>query len=215
MRFAAILFLLVCSVSARAEGASDSKGSGIGFRWAFAAITGADDNRHFLSVQRDTVLYSGDQFKIMIQLQDSCYVYVLHRGPNDAVQLMYPPELPLKLGEQLHLRNFIPAEGWYKFDDQTGKERFYLLASAAPLTELEKMISQHSKADSTAQPSLAGGIVKEIRRLRKERTELSSVAERSVTIAGNLRGDSDRIVESAVEISAPAFYAKTITIDHR
>ena len=212
-----ILALLACALvrSAPAEEATDSQTDKVHFRWAFAAVSGAGEDQQFLSVKRDTVLHSGDRFKMLIQLQDSCFVYLLHRGPDDAVQLLFPSELPQQTDDYLHVRRFLPADGWFTFDDHVGLERFYLVASVSPLTSLETLIGQYTAADSTAQAGLAGGIVEEIRRLRKEYTTLSSAAERAVAIAGNLRGDSDRIAESAVEITVATFYAKTITIDHR
>jgi hypothetical protein len=69
---------------------------------------------------------------------------------------------------------------------------------------------------------MAGDIVSEIRTVRKHYSTFSTIAEKPVSIGGNIRGTEKvegarrpDVVILATQISAKNFYSKTITIDHQ
>ena len=70
---------------------------------------------------------------------------------------------------------------------------------------------------------LPAAIVGEIKDIKKKHRTYAAVAERPISIAGNVRGtaspsvDIDRIdvATLATEISTTKFYSKTITIEHK
>lgn len=53
----------------------------ISFLWAFIARTGAGDTKP-VAITQDTARHTGDQFKMIVQLQTPCFVYVLHSSKN-------------------------------------------------------------------------------------------------------------------------------------
>jgi type IV secretory pathway ATPase VirB11/archaellum biosynthesis ATPase len=106
-----------------------------------------------------------------------------------------------------------PGNAWLKLDDQVGLEKFYVLAAAERLTDLETLLTTYTNAPRSEQAQIGTNIVTEIREMRKRFRQFATLAERPVSIAGNLRGLD--IGDLAVEITAQNFYGKTFTIEHR
>ena len=50
----------------------------ISFRWAFGAMAGPKNDRKLVSITRDTVLKSGDQLKMMVELKTACFLYLFY-----------------------------------------------------------------------------------------------------------------------------------------
>jgi hypothetical protein len=112
---------------------------------------------------------------------------------------------------------------WFRLDEVTGLETFYLLASARPLESLDKLCnSLFSSGNQSDRDVIGRQILSEITRLQKKRRGLTAAAERPIRIGGNLRGHSEDtepelpdISRIAMEISVSDFYSRTFTIDHR
>jgi len=101
-----------------------------------------------------------------------------------------------------------PADGWFRLNEQVGRETFYLVASAQRLLDLEKLLDTYAAAQPAEQPQVATNVLTELRNLIKQHR--SSVPPgRPVPIAGNMR----RGIEG-LEITASNFYSKTFTIEH-
>ena len=96
------------------------------------------------------------------------------------------------------------------------------MASTERLLDLEVKINNYLSADTSKKQTLASDVVSEIRNVRKHYSTFSTLAEKPVTIGGNIRG-MEEVKESlrpdvaniALHISANNFYSKTITIDHQ
>jgi len=65
-------------------------------------------------------------------------------------------------------------------------------------------------------------ILDEIKRLRQKNKQLSAPAEKPVRIGGSLRGQQPSsspavpdITSLAAEVTAPGFYSRTFSIEHR
>jgi hypothetical protein len=166
---------------------------------------------------------SGDQLKMMVELQRKCFVYLFHDNRRDSVKLLFPYALQQFEGDyQPERRYYIPrGEAWFRLDENPGQEVFYLVASAKRLDELEKAYLRHESAEAAFKAETARTLVDLIRELRREHQELSSPAERPVPIGGALRSvekaqDPDRldIAAFADEILSTGFVARTYTIDH-
>ena len=160
----------------------------VDFRWAFAAKTLQDGKSSTQPVTQDMALKSGDQVKMMVELQRKCFVYLFHDNRRDSVKLLFPYALQQFEGDyQPERRYYIPrGDAWFRLDDNPGQEVFYLVASAKRLDDLEKAYMRHESAEAALKVETARALVDLIKELRREHRELSSPAERPVPIGGDL-----------------------------
>ncbi len=195
----------------------------VDFRWAFAAKTLQDGKSSTQPVTQDMALKSGDQVKMMVELQRKCFVYLFHDNRRDSVKLLFPYAFQQFEGDyQPERKYYIPrGDAWFRLDENPGQEVFYLVASAKRLGELENAFLRHESAQGALKAETARTLVDLIRELRREHRELSSPAERPVPIGGALRSvekvqDPDRldIAAFADEILSTGFVARTYTIEH-
>lgn len=184
----------------------------VNFRWAFEALLMTENPPRHLAITQDTPLKTGDHVKMFVELLKPCFVYVVHHGTQGELHWLFPYGQAQRDEDiQTEQRYDIPpGDMWYKLDESTGQETFYLLASAHRLGELEALLSSYALATPEEQPRLAAGILTEIREVRRRHLKSSTLAERPVPIAGNRRGEIP-----AVEITAHNLYSKTVTIEHR
>ena len=201
-----------------------SKEGNICFRWAFGALKVKDKNQMLIPISKDTTLESGDQLKIFIELQKDCFVYLIYHDSQDAIELLFPHNFQQFVqGHNILEKNYIPpGNQWFKLDQHTGIETFYLLASAQRLDHLESLLGQYESAQHTQKEELKQKIFAEIKNLRWQHRNFKIYAERPVNIIGGLRStekidrsDSFDVTDLAIEISAQNFYSRTYTIDHR
>jgi len=194
----------------------------IGFKWAFGAVIGKD--KKFVSITRDTTLKSGEAIKLYVELTKECYVYLFHYGSKGELNLLFPYSTRQFQTDYSTGKNYFIPKGraWDTLDNNTGRETFFLVASAERLLDLEAKVGNYFAADNSKKDGIAAGIVSDIRDLRRKYTTFATIAEKPLTIGGNIRG-SDRpdvprrpdVTTIATEISARNFYSKTITIDHQ
>jgi len=217
MRCACIsLFCLVVM----AQSVCSQPTSKVAFKWGFAAKTGPQDERTLIAIRRDTVLYSGDSIKMVIEATKPCYVYVLYLSPTGEWHVLFPESSQMTNQLSRGKNYFIPSgQDWFVFDKNTGKETFYLLASAEPLTNLVNKLTEYDKAKGSSKKDLALTIATEIRNLKKQYRTFTSVAEKPISIGGNIRtmtqeSTQKEVTDTMVEITAEVFYSKTYTITH-
>jgi hypothetical protein len=190
------------------------------FRFAFGAIPGGAPPA-LTAITQDTTLKTGDRIKLMVELQQPGFVYLIHRGPKAEIALLFPPALaaPVPVGR----KHYVPeGPAWLTLDEVTGDETFYLLGSPTRLGSLETLLTRYAAEPDSGKPAVSTEIVAEIRRLRAEHRNVATPAERPVIIGGNVRsldpasGKSLPDVSTvAVEITAGPFYARTFTVTHR
>jgi hypothetical protein len=194
----------------------------IGFDWAFGALVGK--SKTMVSVTHDTTLNSGEEIKMMVKLTNDCFVYVVHQDSKGEVELLFPYKIQQFQSDYVADKNYyVPkGRGWSPFDKNTGKEIFFLIASTERLLDLEVKLGNYFSADNSKKQSMASDIVIEIRNVRKHFSTFSTLAEKPVTIGGNIRGTEKvegarrpDVAMIATHISANNFYSKTITIDHQ
>jgi Domain of unknown function (DUF4384) len=194
----------------------------IGFDWAFGALVGK--SKTMVSITHDTTLNSGEEIKMIVKLTKDCFVYVVHQDSKGDVELLFPYKIQQFQSDYVADKNYyIPkGRGWSPFDKNTGKEIFFLIASNERLLDLEVKIGNYLSADTSKRQSMAGDVVAEIRNVRKHFSTFSTLAEKPVSIGGNIRGTEKvegarrpDVAAIATHISANNFYSKTITIDHQ
>jgi hypothetical protein len=221
---AVICFVLFCGSSpVLAQEAQSQQETNLQFQWAFGALKKANGSK-FEAIERDTVLKSGDQIKFFLNVDKNCFVYLIYSSSQGELSVLFPYRFKLRSSEYTVAgHHYIPGGNqWFELDEHTGEEKFYLLASANRLMQLEALINDYESADGAKKPTLAQAVLDEIRKLRKEHLKFKTYAERPVNIIGNLRGtekaemaEPQDIAKFAVEISADTFYSRTFTIDHK
>jgi hypothetical protein len=196
----------------------------IKFRWAFGALTQSGAEQRLEVVGSHSVLKTGDQLKMMVELQSDCYVYLIHHNPQDEVKLLFPFTLKqLSTDYQQNRKYYIPeGDRWFELDQHSGRETFYLLASAKRLESLEELFQRYEKVDPPRRDELTKQVLDEVRSFKKQHRELAAAAERPETIGGAVRGfekaqgmNRPDIAVIAKEISGAGFAARTFTVDHQ
>ena len=214
--------LFSAAMGAGADPVVRAEKDSVRFRWAFGALVGPEGDRELVPVLRDTALAEGDELKIMVEPEETCFVYVIYRSPDGSASLLFPGEHAGTTGFEPGKHRIPEGDGWFELDDQAGLETFYLLAASWRLEGLESLFGRYDAADPSGQPALASQIFAEIRSLKRKHKRLSIPhVERPVSIAGNVRNIFEAVNrphpdvwELAVEISARRFYSRTFTIDH-
>ena len=203
-----------------AQGQQDN----IVFRWAFVAQTGPADNPDVFPITKDTVLQSGDRFKMMVENESDCHIYLLYYANNEMSQL-YPAKNEKGAGSSgspgpdVH---YIPdGDNWFALDDQTGIEKLYLMSGATPLVELEKLLENYENAPPSRQAAIIEQIKTYIKGARRKHRQLVTAAERPLQIGGTFRGAGNEttavqdIRNYAIEVRGKDFFARTFTIEHQ
>ena len=194
----------------------------VAFQWSFGALVGKE--KKFVPITRDTALATGDEIKMMVELKQECYVYVIYHSSKGEIDLLFPEDVRQFSGDYKTGKNYYIPSGrrWFELDKNIGRETFYLLASAQRLLELEALVGDYKSADKSKKADMADQILGEIRTVKRKFRTFTTLAERPVTIGGNIRGvekaESARrpdVSTIATEISASNFYSKTFTIDHQ
>ncbi len=217
-------FALFCGDSPLfAEETQPTQEANLQFQWAFGALKKANGSK-FEAIERDTILKTGDQIKFFLNVDKNCFVYLIYSSSQGELSVLFPYRFKLRSSEYTVAgHHYIPGGNqWFELDEHTGEEKFYLLASANRLMQLEALINDYESADAAKKQALTQTILAEIRKLRKENLKFKTYAERPVNIIGNLRGtekaettEPQDIAKFAVEISADTFYSRTFTIDHK
>lgn len=227
-RIVLIVALLVSgftfSWNARDAAAQEGSELNIEFNWAFSAMVYDGGSARVEPIGPDTVLKTGDHFKMLVELRKECYVYVVYHNAQDEVSVLFPYSLQqFTTDYAVSKKYYIPkGDAWFELDSHTGRETFYVLASVERLTDLEGLLNWYQTADSVKKPEITKQILTQIRNIKTEHRDLAAPAERPVPIGGAIRGieraqGANRMSVDSVaeEISATDFYAKTYTLEHQ
>ena len=209
---------------ANAQQANRDAESKVTFQWAFGSIKNTSSGPQFEVITRDTTLKTGDQIKFYIKVENKCFVYLIYQSSQGDLSVLFPYRFKLMAKDDYTTRHYyIPkGERWFELDEVTGTERFYLLASAERLNDLEAFVNQYESVDKVNKTGLGGKVITEIRKLRRQHRKFKAYAEKPVNIIGNMRGTEktkavglNDLADHAVEISAKFFFSRTFTIDHK
>ncbi len=198
----------------------------VSFRWALVSMMGEADDRQVVPIVKDTMLRTGDRFKIFAAPEKGTFVYLIYRSSQNQIHLLYPHRAKGYDDPGSHSAVVIPAgRQWFQLDDHAGEEVFNLIAADRRLTNLEMLLLRHEKTEAVSERSAAAKQIQdEIRRLRWENRGFKTIAERPTAVMGQLRGvqrppevdtEFPDITDHAVRIEARGFYSRTYTIDHR
>ena len=195
----------------------------IAFDWAFGALIGK--NKTMVAITKDTSLQSGEEIKLYVKLLKDCFVYVFYYGSKGELSLLFPKNVrQFQTDYQTDKDYYFPVgRAWSKLDENTGPEKFYIVASTERLLDVEAKLGNYLAADASKKKTLADDIISDIRNVRKRYSTFATLAEKPITIGGNIRGTGETVEEArrpdvstiATKVTATNFFAKTITIDHK
>lgn len=221
-QIAAVLAVVVMGAAAALAQAPSGKNE-IGFLYAFGAYAGAPGKGRLIALQSEATLRAGDRLKLYFEPKNDQYLYLLHLSSQGELSVLYPAaSRPARVARGAPV--FIPAgDDWFELDAHRGQEKFFLVAAAERLDRLEELCARHAaltvKADAAAS---SDAILDEVKRLRQKNKPLSAPAEKPVRIGGSVRGETSSrppsvadIPSLAAEVTAPGFYTRTFTIEHR
>ena len=198
----------------------------VALRWSFVAVTTGDGGNTITPIVKDTVLKTGDQFKILVAPEKGTFVYLLYRSSQNDLHLLYPSRpLAYETAAAGAAATLPPGGDWFKLDEHPGEEVFFLMAADRRISTLENLLQRHEAAKTQSERAAkAEQILEEIRRLRWENRDFKSTAERPAAVMGQLRGVKKPpkidiatvdVADHATRIEAHGFFSRTFTIDHR
>jgi len=196
----------------------------IEFDWAFGVLGYDGKTPVPIPLTRDTVLKSGNEIKMMVKITKECYVYALYLDSQGNLSLLFPYSIPQFQADYVVAKQYYIPKGrnWMVLDKNTGKETFFLIGSTERLLDLEAKLGNLFSADPADRKPLAQDVVSEIRGLRRRYSTFATLAEKPLSIGGNIRSiDTVKVAgridvaDITTHISANNFYSKTITIDHQ
>jgi len=202
----------------------DSYAENIAFQWAIGAVKSDSNGKAIIPITNNSVLRTGDRFKIYLELQGKFYLYLFYRSSTDEIMMLFPFSFEAGGSSfQITQKYFIPPDdNWYQFDENVGTERFYLLASVRRLEKIETLYKKYMNSSSTRKKALAKKIMAEIINTIKRHKPLLAKAERPVTMGGSLRAPplttaeaKSGLVSIAQTVSASNFYSRIIVVEHK
>ena len=202
---------------------ASSSDPNISLLWSIAAVTGPEDQRTLVALESDSVLYSGDKFKMMLQAAQQCHVYIIFKGSEGEILTLIPPNLdsldqPIEPNKRVYIPN---ANDWFILDQNSGTETLYLLVSSEPLADLESQLKRYDSALPENRKEIAQAIVELIENHEMFSRPLTAAAEKPLLIGGTIRSLSERPVTTedvsklAEKIEFDDLFVRTYTIDHK
>ncbi len=149
----------------------------------------------------------GDQIRWGVEINDTGYLYMVHRQPNGLWRRIFPdPDIE-------HGNHFvhsgvtypIPPEEGLALQFPSGAERLFLVLSRSPLKELEALISP-PQPDNTVSavptPEIPDAVVEKVRSLLTSKDLLTErdAVEKSVYVV-NRTGKPDSLVATEIRLA--------------
>ena len=90
----------------------------------------------------DTVFHNGDRIQLGIQVNSAGYLYIIQRGSSGGWSPLFPSAEIKDTDNQVEPdRTYvIPANGRFRFNEQPGEERLFIVLSRRPEPDMVKMI---------------------------------------------------------------------------
>ena len=180
-----VLILLLPGLpgTASAQASDEDK---VSFVWAFEALVAEGKVTKQVPIKEDMKLKTGDQLKMFVELRKPCFVYVIHHGARGEIQRLFPYDIQqFTTDYQTSKIEIPPNDGWFRINEQTGLETFYLVASAQRLTDLEQLLATYVAAQPAEQPQRPRTSWQNSNLLKQHRASVKP--GRPVPIAGNMR----------------------------
>lgn len=98
-------------------------------------------------------LSSGDQYRVVFQPDQDCYIYLVNMDAAGNVYGLYPPAGQPSLTSGGRVCEAPGGTEWFTLDQTVGEETLYLVAARRPLAELEALLKKASQPP--AEPQVA------------------------------------------------------------
>lgn len=198
----------------------------VSFQWSFVGVLDPSGRKKVVSIQHDTVLTSGDQFKLYVQPVVKCYVYLIWYDSKKDLHMMLPYDFKQFSTDWTNGKNYFIPKGreWYELDENKGREVLYLLASKERLSGLEDLLESYATASDDKKEVAKAKVLSKLRDTRRRFRKYTAYAEKPATIAGNVRGTGEAgvttqtsvdVTQFAVRVDANTFFSKTVVIQHK
>ena len=135
-----------------AEEAAGGELPPLSLAYEFVSPAGAGETK----LADGSTVTTNQKFKIRVQANSDCYLYVLLYDSAGKAGILFPHE---KIGLPNRVRGGVSYEipagtKWYWFDERSGAETFYLVAGYRELGELDRLLAKMEQAGG---PLQAGG----------------------------------------------------------
>jgi hypothetical protein len=193
----------------------------ISFKWAFLKQL-KDGKIETLDFSKDITLTKDDKFKISITPLKNVYIYLLYLDYNNELSILFPDSLDQNTKYDINYTIPESENEWFQFDNGSGTDKFYLLASNVKLKNLDNLIKEYTKIVESNNPpenkinASKKNIMDEVQNLKNTNSKYTVFAEKPTSIAGTSRGALDKKLSQAtmIQVDAEVFYAKILRINH-
>jgi hypothetical protein len=133
---------------------------------------------HHGPVPDDFTFSSGDRIRLNVMVNQSGYLYVLHRGSSGAWHLLFPHHDDATADHAVTaLRpQEIPKTGWFEFDDRPGTEQLFLIFSKRRIEAVQPLT--HSNERTAESIIITDAIVQNI--ITKNSTDHQSSVSKNI-----------------------------------
>lgn len=149
-------------------------------------------NSTILSIDSGDVVFDGDKLKLNVQYPSNAYCYLIYEDPNQNVMTLFSSSTNV---DNLKISNF-HTTGWLSLSPPSGKESIFFLLSEAPLSVIEKVVSDLGNARGGRAKKLYRRYESEIDNLlspKKNQNALASRLDKPVVGGVSFRGDDDKL----------------------
>lgn len=124
----------------------------LGLRYSIAKVTETGEH----DVSPDTTFRSGDRIRVNFQSNDAGYLYIVMLGSSGNWQVLFPSAAINKGDNRIeagHNYSIPRAPGTFRFDDNAGQEKLFIVLTRQPEPNLDKLIYSLTPTNSpTAAP---------------------------------------------------------------
>ncbi len=196
----------------------------IEFKWAFVARKDPSGRNKVINIAEivsnpgsdKPIIAAGDKISFFVEPGENTYIYIYLVDSRNNLELIFPTSMDknvLNSEFTTGKRNYIPGKyEWLSFDDNTGTETFYLLASSSRLNKLEDLTRDYINAEGD-QGTTKKMILNEIKG-QKRLVAFMNPVEQPISFGGRIRGLEIDIAKLAVEVRGKDIYSKTIRLRH-
>jgi len=179
------LFLIICFLIfiLGSAGGQEKSGDIHTLLWKMAVLKKSGSAYESVAFRRTTLtMIKNDAFKIYLGFDSAGYCYIVQENDEGKLPVVYRKNV--SPGDRLTLPgNTLPekadAGGDFRARDSPGSNRFYVIVSALPRQNLEKLMEQHEQNPSDT--SLERSILSEVLAIRRS---ISSLSESSTAGGG-------------------------------
>ena len=159
---------------------------------------------------------AGDRFNMMVQPMGDLYAYVINRDSQGNLFSIFPNRDVSSHGNPLRqgIKYYFPprtSDLVFAFDDKPGRERFYFLFSAVPLTDIDALFQRLAELKTDAERKAMSHIVEERVVTRGIALQSRQTGATIMPAAGN-GGRSGKVVGELLKGSGA--FVKTVLLHH-